>query len=231
MFLVVEDGSAPTGFRACVPDDATGFAVEINLALLADLGYRGVEHYWESIIIRARDLTALGAAERALQIDSKRTVVEGFFGCLKRRFPILGDECFRLNPAKLEMVVTLCFALTNQRQRARGYALRSPPPGFVRCVPYPMSAAEIAATGGVIRAKEPPAHPPDLLTGLPPDSIREMSRDPSRQWPRVDLRLRLLNDFAPRPKCSNSSLRNLRGFLPNPCPPPHQPPLRRRGMG
>ena len=89
-----------------MPDHATGLAVEIYLALLADLGYRGMEHDWESII-KSRDLTAPGAAEPALQIDSARTAAECFLGRLKRRFPIHGDECFQLDPAKLEMVVTL----------------------------------------------------------------------------------------------------------------------------
>jgi hypothetical protein len=180
----VDEELAPEQFRICVRDLVTGLALEIYLALIADPGYKGTQKYWESIIIKPTRLDVPGAAQRAIEIDSDRAPVECFFGRLKRRFPILGDEGFRLDRTKLELVVRLCIALTNQRQRAKGYALRTPPRGFVRCVPYPMTPSEIADAGGVIPAPRPPVHPPDRLSGLRPDNARELAADPARQWPR-----------------------------------------------
>ena len=119
--------------------------------------------------------------------DSDRAVVECFFGRLKRRFTILGDEGFRLEPGRddrLEDVVSLCIALTNLRHRSRGYALSFPPLGFVRHVPHPMTSFEILQSGGVVPALNPPIHPSDPLTGLHPDTAMVLARDPTHVWPR-----------------------------------------------
>jgi hypothetical protein len=129
--------------------------METYLAVIADLGYKGLPSYWHSAIIKPSCLTVPGAAETALQVDSDRAVVECFFGRLKSRFKILSDETFRLSEKKLERVVTLCVALTNLRQRAGGYALTVPPPRFARAVPHPLSALQIASIGMITRALPP----------------------------------------------------------------------------
>jgi hypothetical protein len=106
----VDESKIPEAFRICVPDPRTNMAMEIYLAVIADLGYRGLQDYWESVLIKPTDLSVPGAAERALQIDSDRAPVECLFGGLKRRFPILSDEVFRVDREKLETVVTLGLA-------------------------------------------------------------------------------------------------------------------------
>ena len=180
-----DESDAAEAFRICVLDPESGLAREVYLAIIADLGYKGLQHYWHSAIIKPTSLSAPGEAERALQVDSDRAVVECFFGRLKRRFQILGDEGFRLSQLRLDPVVTLCIALANLRQRAKGYALRVPLPNFVRRVPVPMSAADIARCGGIIPSVPPAMHVADRLSGLTPATARVFAREPDRQWPRI----------------------------------------------
>jgi hypothetical protein len=107
------------------------------------------------------DRQAPGAAEEAFAIDSDRAIVECFFGRLKRRFTIPRDEGYGLSAQLLDDVVTICIAPTNQRHRARGYAPLRPLPGFVREVPQPLTASEVAARGIHVPAALPPRHAPD----------------------------------------------------------------------
>ena len=119
-------------------EETAGIYRQERLALIMDRGYVGVPKYWPSVIIR-RDGPHAEVFEYNLCVDSDRSIVECFFGVLKRTFRILGDEGCRLAFEHIEDVHTLCIALANANRRGRGYARTPPPPGFFRTVPVPVS--------------------------------------------------------------------------------------------
>jgi hypothetical protein len=176
-----DESDAAEIFMYLVRLTSTRFRQE-RLPLILDRGYRGVDKYWPSAIMR-KEGSGPAVVQYNLCVDSDRAVVECFFGVLKQTFRILGDEGFRLDARLLEPVVTICIALTNGLRRDRGLALTASPPGFIRGVPTPVPLGNLPAGATVIRARRPARHKPDLMTGLHPDTAAAIADQASRQWP------------------------------------------------
>ena len=95
---------------------------------------------------------------------------ECFFGRLKGTFRILGDEDCRLDPCRIESVVTPCIALTDQNTIRRGHLSSKAMAGGRGFVPLPYPSGLVPCGARVKLARLPPVDDDDLLSGLNPNN-------------------------------------------------------------
>ena len=93
------ESDASIRFRIAIRDPSAGWAVEIYLAVIVDAGDTGLPLYWNSAIIKPKLLAAPGAAEKAMQMDSHRAVMECPFGRVEGRSRIHGKKASAWSPA------------------------------------------------------------------------------------------------------------------------------------